>query len=169
MNKSSFHIELINFVRQPLAKYLIFLLPFKMFHQVFVLFVIVHVKQAGELLLYFSISLYLVVDFLHFVIDSVHIVNFDSVCFFATIGGKRFGEVLRVALVCQLHHLHSGLLDYAVQLKIASFVANSGVTVGVCSSSAVSLALFYFVQFSIPHLFLENVRIVCTRCVYICV
>lgn len=140
-----------------------------MLHQVFVFFVVVHVKQAGELLLYFSISLYLVIYFLHFVINSVHIVDFYSVGFFATIGSKGFSEVLRVALICQLHHLHSGLLYYAIQLKISSFLAYSGIAVGVRSSSAVSLALLYFVEFSIAHLFLENIRIICARCVYVSV
>ena len=161
MNQSSFHIKLINFIRQSFTINFIFLLPFKMFHQVFILFVIVNVKQASQLLLYFSIPLYLVIDFLHLIVNSVHIVNFYSMCFLSTICGKRFSEVLRVSLVSHTLHLHPCLLDYAIQLKNTPFVINSGITVCVCSFSAVSLALLYLVQFSIPHLFLEDIGIIC--------
>lgn len=59
-----------------------------MLHQVLVFLIVVHIQQSGQLLLDLSVSLDLVVDLLHLMVDLVHVVLLQPVCFLPAVGGK---------------------------------------------------------------------------------
>jgi len=102
-------------------------------------------------LLDLSISLYLIADLLHSVVDLAHIVRFYALALLAAVCGDRLGEVLGMALMGNLgiENLLAGFFNYTVELEVSFSILASGIAVGNGSFSAISLSLLYLMHFCI--------------------